>query len=42
LAGCIILRQPIISDGVRPIFEERNYGVKQGLGVLRGKGSVVE
>ena len=42
LAGCILLRKPIISDDVRPIFEERNCCVKQGLGVLRAKSSVVE
>jgi hypothetical protein len=42
VAGCILLRKPIISDGVRPVFEEHNCGVKQGLDLLRGKSSVVE
>jgi len=38
LAGCVLLREPLIFNGhaifyLRPLFQERNWGVKQGLDV---------
>jgi len=38
LAGCVLFREPPIFDGhaisyLRPLFQERNWGVKQGLDV---------